>query len=87
MPRPFNANLYEGTCKPLGYLFYLHSTKEMKIKAAVTIRYGKCSLTPPRFCRVSLCKMSVCKNVKAKNKWNISKVKMKTAISTFGPGS
>ena len=38
MPRPFNANLYEGPCKLLGYLFYLYSTKEMKIKAAVTIR-------------------------------------------------
>ena len=38
MPRPFNANLYEGPCKLLGYLFYLHSTKEMKIKAAVAIR-------------------------------------------------
>ena len=56
MPRPFNANLYEGTCKLFCYLFYLYSTQEMKIKAAVTIRKGKCSLNspppPPRFCRV-----------------------------------
>ena len=49
MPHPFNANLYEGPCKLLCNLFYLNSTKEMKIKAAVTIRWGKCSLnwTPP----------------------------------------
>ena len=38
MPRPFEANLYEETCRLLGYLFYLYSTKEMKIIAAVTIR-------------------------------------------------
>ena len=38
MPRPFNASLFEGPCKLLGYLFYLYSIKEMKIKAAVTVR-------------------------------------------------
>ena len=38
MPRPFKTNLYEGTCRLFGYLFYLYSTKDMKIKAAVTIR-------------------------------------------------
>ena len=47
MPRPFNTNLYNGTCRLLGYLFYLYSTKEMKIKAAVTIRQWKCSLKCP----------------------------------------
>ena len=97
------------TCKLLGYLLFVFPPKEMKIKAAVTIR----SHPPPRFYRVSLCKMSVCKNrrdhtkngiltlcrmaalcsivhthrrllVKANKKCNISTVKMKTAISTFG---
>ena len=67
MPRPFNANL--DTREHVNcwvYLFYLYSTKEMKIKADVTISTirGKCSLNcpPPRFCRVSLCKMSLAKS-------------------------